>query len=120
MDELIFDLFQNQKIRGVALDAAESRRRATLATQSAGDLRLQVERLELVCHALWELLSASTGATDEQLLAKVREIDLRDGRLDGKLASRTATCSSCGRQFNIRHPACLYCGEKSRQGPLSR
>ena len=45
MDELIFDLFQNQKIRGVALDAAESRRRATLATQSAGDLRLQVERL---------------------------------------------------------------------------
>lgn len=120
LDELIFDLFQNQRIRNVEIESSESRRRASLAVRNSDDLRLQVQRLELICHALWELLSESTGATDQQLKSKVREIDLRDGRLDGRLEPKVISCSGCGRQFNHRHPVCIYCGESPRQGPLSR
>ena len=120
MDDLIFDLFQNQRIRNVQIDASESRRKATSAVQSADELRLQVERLTLICHSLWELLSESTGATDAQLLAKVREIDLRDGKSDGKIAARANSCASCGRTFGSQHQACIYCGELVRKSPLSR
>ena len=67
-------------------------------------------RLALVCHALWTLLRERTGLTEEDLLARVRELDLRDGREDGRIATTVSSCRSCGRVLARRHARCIYCG----------
>ena len=53
-----------------------------------------------------------TGWTDEQLVDKMREVDLRDGREDGKMGSGGAPCPKCGRMLNRRRTQCMYCGER--------
>jgi hypothetical protein len=44
-----------------------------------------VDKLTLTNYALWEIVAKEHGYDDDKLVAKVAEIDLRDGRLDGRL-----------------------------------
>jgi len=39
----------------------------------------QLERLTLVCESMWQLLREKTSLTEEELSAKVTELDLEDG-----------------------------------------
>ena len=71
----------------------------------------KVDSLSLTCQALWEILRDRTKLTEEELLAKISEIDMRDGRADGKMGAKGGPCSKCGRVLNKRHLRCLYCGE---------
>jgi hypothetical protein len=49
----------------------------------------------------------------------VREIALRDGRLDGRVArGRPAECPGCGEDRPPRPPICLYCGEPVATAPF--
>jgi hypothetical protein len=74
-------------------------------------LEWKVNKLVLINMALVELLTARGGLTEDQLLAKMQEIDLRDDRADGKLPETvSAVCESCGRTYSKRHNHCLYCG----------
>lgn len=50
------------------------------------------------------------GFSKKMILAKIKEIDLRDGKLDGKL-TRQHICNGCSRPIAPRHVKCLYCGE---------
>jgi hypothetical protein len=75
-------------------------------------LTRRVELLMLVCQAQWELLRDRTGLTEEELTAKVAEVDLRDGSEDGRIGTAVADCRSCGRTGNARREFCLYCGER--------
>jgi len=70
----------------------------------------KIERLALICRALWELLCESSGFSEDMLLEKVKEIDLRDGTLDGRLRTPPKKCSQCGRTVSKRHRRCIYCG----------
>lgn len=70
----------------------------------------RIDKLTLICRALFELLQKEHGWTDDKLLAKVAEIDLRDGSLDGKLETPIFDCPECGRRVNAKHGRCLYCG----------
>mgnify|MGYP001819585725 CR=1 FL=1 len=72
-------------------------------------LEERFERLVMVCQAQWALLEES-GLTEEQLNEKLREIDLSDGLLDGKVRVRVVDCEACGRKLGHRHARCLYCG----------
>jgi len=41
----------------------------------------------------------------------VRQIDLSDGRLDGKVKrKKLLECGNCGRVMAPRHLRCIYCG----------
>lgn len=70
----------------------------------------KIDRLALVCRAMWELLRDSGGFSEEALLEKVREVDLRDGALDGRVRTPPQRCSKCGRTVSRRHRRCIYCG----------
>ncbi len=74
------------------------------------DLRDQVERLAMLNQALWELLSERFHLTEEELERKAQEVDLRDGKADGKMTAHPLRCPQCGRVSNSRHKKCLYCG----------
>ncbi len=70
----------------------------------------RVEKLTLVCRALWEIVAEQHECPKEKLVAKVAEIDLRDGHLDGELHAEPILCPKCGHKINARHDHCLYCG----------
>lgn len=75
------------------------------------DVTQRLESLTLVCMAMWELMKEQ-GVTEEQLARKVQELDLQDGRLDGRLKAdrNQVTCLHCERVISRRHRRCLYCG----------
>lgn len=82
------------------------------------DLRqIKTDRLEekfnqmvLANQALWEILKEKLGATDRDLAEKIMEIDLRDGKLDGRLSSAPADCPKCGSKISREFNRCLFCG----------
>jgi len=77
------------------------------------NLRASIDKLTLINRALWEIIAADKGLTDEYLIDKVNEIDLRDGKLDGKTQTAVRVCSSCGRTLFQGHRRCLYCGSEN-------
>lgn len=111
---MFWELFQNRRIEQAAQEAADAK---TAATKHAENLRQdlqlleqQVERLTLAVMAMAAILRDRQGISAEEIEAKVREIDLRDGRLDGKLSPSVKQCDACGRVNGPRRTACLYCG----------
>ena len=46
----------------------------------------------------------------DDLIAKIAEIDARDGVADGKLTYKPLLCTTCRRPIFARQQRCLYCG----------
>lgn len=90
--------------------SARAAGKAQEAINDVAYIELRMDRLSLVCMALWELLKERTNLTEEDLLNRVRDIDLRDGQLDGKLKKGIKRCPKCDRVMSPRHAKCLYCG----------
>jgi hypothetical protein len=59
---------------------------------------------------MWEILNEKLGVSENELLVKVREIDLRDGREDGKKRRILKKCPGCERVMNEGRTCCVYCG----------
>ncbi|MEO1525014.1 MAG: hypothetical protein AAFX06_06235 [Planctomycetota bacterium] len=97
---------------------------ADRARSQAQSLESDVEKLFLISQALWSLLKEQHGYTDEDLLKRVTEIDLLDGKLDGKLAKlpveERPTCQACGRKLMGKRQSCMYCGETQPTDPFTR
>jgi hypothetical protein len=107
---------QSRQLLQIGANAAEAKTQSKDAGQRIAQLESDVDRLLLVCRALWELLRERNELDDRQLIDKIRETDLRDGHLDGKL-SRTAVrrCAECGQTIHRRHLQCIYCGSARLQ-----
>ncbi|HPU97610.1 MAG TPA: hypothetical protein PLO53_06600 [Candidatus Hydrogenedentes bacterium] len=82
-------------------------------------LEARVDRLALVCQALWELLRDQLHLTDEQLETVVAAVDERDGARDGMLREHPVRCARCGRINSSRRSACLYCGLEFQHDPFN-
>ena len=97
----------------VALASAQGARvDARRADRKADALELDVERLLMITESLWTILKERHGYSDEDLQKRIMDIDLRDGKLDGRLAnSPPGECPKCERPLMKRRPRCLYCGE---------
>ena len=73
-------------------------------------IQCDVEKLFMITEALWTILKEKHGCTDAELVQRVQEIDLRDGKLDGKVAKVNPDCPKCSRKLMGKRPVCLYCG----------
>ena len=111
MFDLMWDLYQQQRIGEVEGKADAAAQKATDFQTRVRQLEDQVNRLTLVNHAVWSLLSEKLGLTEQQLLDRANEIDLRDGKLDGKVTRTPTACTKCHRTLHPRHNRCLYCGQ---------
>ncbi len=80
------------------------------------------ERLKLLTMALWEVLSERLNIDEQELRRRVMDLDLLDGREDGRLRLREPPrkCTACGRPMLRSAAACPYCGEESADLPLFR
>ena len=76
------------------------------------ELESRLDKLELVTEALWRLLCRSSDLTDDDLLQEMTDLDLEDGKYDGKVARVPfKECPNCGRKNAKKHPNCMYCGQ---------
>jgi hypothetical protein len=116
---MLWELYQLGRIQQVQQEASHALGSANRAKSDLGAmqrevtmLEQQVERLTLATVAMIEILRDRHGVSEAEFEARVREIDLRDGRLDGKLQQSRPpqNCPSCRRPNGSTRAACLYCG----------
>jgi hypothetical protein len=110
---LFWDLHQQHRINQNQDRAERIGSEARSAAQAVQTLESRVNTLTLVNTALWSLLQERLGFTEGQLADRVREIDLSDGRMDGKVGSTVGVCPTCNRTMSERHRRCIYCGAES-------
>ena len=103
-----------------AAEAGAASRDAAKANTKAAEVEAKCDRALLVCEALWTILRDKLGVPEQELVARVNDIDLSDGRLDGKVKKVNAvSCPSCGRTIARRFPKCIYCGQPVVHDPFA-
>ena len=108
---MLWDLIQQRQIGQARQSAAEASSSADRTRAEVTELEKLVESLTLTCQAMWELLRKQGDLTDEMLMKKMEEVDLRDGQRDGRIGVQPSQCSACSRPNNPRHQSCVYCGK---------
>lgn len=83
---------------------------ASSANISAAEAQTRINRLALLCEAMFELINEKMGISEEDLARKVHEIDMRDGKADGKYKPQLQKCVGCERTMAAGRTNCLYCG----------
>ena len=90
-------------------------------TSDVVHLQAEIERLLMITEALWNILKEKNGLEDQELLKCLVEIDMRDGRLDGRVASTPPEpCPKCQRIVAKGSVRCMYCGEPLLMNPFAR
>ena len=101
--------------------AQEAQRKATSAEENIDLLKSDIERLLMITEALWMFLKTAHGYKDEDLTKLITQIDLRDGKLDGRVAaSPPRACPYCGQTLYKKRPFCMYCGKPVSLDPFRR
>ncbi len=62
-----------------------------------------------VIEALWTLLKEA-GYTDEQLTARLAQLDQAEGMVDGRHVPHPSTCPNCQSKVAEGLPRCQFCG----------
>jgi hypothetical protein len=119
---LSIERFAQDRERNMAeADASRAAGRAEEAHTSMLFMQADIERLLMITEALWNMLKEKHGYTDEDLIQRVQEIDMQDGRLDGKVAAQPpSACPKCGRPATRNRVVCMYCGTPSTEHPFAR
>jgi uncharacterized protein with PIN domain len=110
MSDFIWNIAQDARISSAATDAGEAKDEVRRHRDRIQELEFTVNRMSLVCQALWELLRSRLGITEAELLGKIREVDLRDGVEDQRMTPTVTTCPKCGQPLNTKASRCIYCG----------
>ena len=110
---------QHDPVTAGTSGAAESK--AARAEEKVRALSDEIERLLMITEALWEILKEQHGYRDDDLAHKIRDIDLRDGKLDSRVApSGVAQCPTCNRTLEKNRSYCIYCGQAVTRDPFER
>ena len=108
---MLWEMYQYRAIHDASSKASNAEAKAVNFKHVVRQLEGKVDSLALTCQALWEILRDRTKLTEEELIEKITEIDLRDGSQDGRMGTRGAPCPRCNRVLSRRHESCMYCGE---------
>jgi ribosomal protein L32 len=106
----LFAGYQQGQIAEAKTDAIEAKMQAAQYSDRVQALEAQVNHMALACQAMWEILRDRVGITEPELLAKINEVDLRDGAKDGRMRPTLIKCPTCGKPANTKHTSCMYCG----------
>ena len=107
-----WDFIQHAQIDSARSKAIDAKFNAEIANNKVDQLENRVEALALACQAMWELLAPKIDGSTQILAEKMEEIDLRDGKRDGKSTLDVSECLSCHHKLSGKHPYCFYCGAK--------
>lgn len=111
MLDFVWDIYQQGKIGEAQATSEHALNKAKMVSADVVSVERRMDRLTLLCCAMWELLRQNTDLTDADLARKMREIDLRDGLADGKIGPAAVTCAHCSRTISTQDATCIYCGK---------
>ena len=118
----LWDVYQQGQISSAADTAAAAKRDAahTDARLHNEVLRLEskIDTLALICQALVEILRDRGGVSEPDIEAKMKDIDIRDGRSDGRIIGKPTECPKCHRSAHTRQRVCMYCSTPIEGGML--
>jgi len=79
-------------------------------TRAAQQLEERVDKLVIICTAMWSLIQDKTKLTEKDLIDRVEAIDAADNVVDGKVTRGVLRCHACNRAMSPRHSRCIFCG----------
>lgn len=107
---MFWELYQQGQIHSAKSEASRAGSKALRVQEELARVSDKIDSLAITCQAMWELIRERTTLSDADIERKMQEIDLRDGKSDGKMRAPATECSDCGRTISRRHARCLYCG----------
>ena len=111
---MLYDIYQNSRIRHARQTAVDAKSKAQKSQRDVENLEQKVEMLLMVTEALWAIVKKSHKLDDSYLSQVIEEIDLKDGKLDGKVGKTPPIkCSNCGKSITRGKTKCMYCGTKN-------
>ena len=110
MNSAFWGLSQMRQDAAATASAAGARRQADEAVRTIRDLQEQLDKLTLISMAMWSMLQDVGGFKEQNLMQRVRDLDLMDGDPDGKITRQISRCPKCNRVMSPKHKKCLYCG----------
>lgn len=118
-DDWLSDFFlghegrQQRDIRALQSRVASINSRPGVDPDAFVTLQRRVDRLELMCSALLEIIHKRSLATPEEVAVVIAQIDLRDGLEDGAIQSsrrrNARLCAACRHPVNPARSSCVYC-----------
>lgn len=106
----IWERLQHLRIEAATASADITQAKTYDLERRVKALEEEIDSVTLILMAMWELLGKSNGFYMKDLEARIEEIDLRDGKLDGKLDPNPARCPECSHALHDRRKVCIYCG----------
>ena len=113
MSGFIWNAIQQEQIRQVENKVRYVKDKTVDSQSEVATLRIKVDRITLLCEALWEIIKAETGRTDIDLSSIMTDIDMSDGKLDWKNKKPAPKCIKCGRVYQKGTMNCMFCGAKN-------
>ncbi len=89
----------------VGSQSANAQRETISSLDKVARLEEHLEKLTLVCAALWDLVKERGKWSEEDLAARVAVLASQ-----GKMSHAAHPCCKCGRPVTTRHRTCMYCG----------
>ena len=118
---MFWDMIQQSQINALRQDAASERGRAGRAEDSARQATLlleqRIDRMGLICRAMWSLIEEHTRLQESGLAERITEIDMEDGHLDGRVAPPARDCPQCNAKISPKFGRCLFCGYEPPEDP---
>jgi hypothetical protein len=111
----VFWTMQSVMENQAEMGAAAAGRTAARRTEELDD---RLDRTLLACEAMWSILREKLGVTDVDLVERFNQLDLTDGKLDGKVRKAPVSCPKCGRAMSRRLTKCMYCGQPVVHDPF--
>ncbi len=104
---------QRSASRAASLARSAAAGDATINTNRIEDVNERVDRLAMIVRAMWSLLEEE-GYRPEDLVARLEELDLADGELDGQVREKAVDCPSCKSKVAPGLSNCQFCGAVAR------
>ena len=106
-----FSSFESRR-RFADLRAVTARQEATFESlrRQLEDSEGRLDKAMLALESLIEILTEHEITSREEILARMDIVDLRDGKLDGKVTAEVVDCTACNRPISPKMARCLYCG----------
>jgi ferredoxin len=73
-------------------------------------LTSNIDRLTLVCQAIWSLVEESTDLTREDLESRIQELEAADEELLAQIEDARQTCPRCKAAIPANMTKCQFCG----------
>jgi hypothetical protein len=109
----VWDLVQQFQISENKGNAENAQELAITSSTAISHVQCQLDTLVLANQAMWEILSLKLGVTEADLVKRMNEIDLRDGKQDGKISkTQVVECKDCGHKIKKQRSNCYWCGSK--------